>query len=438
MDKSKLYNDVPYLPFAAHGTQSDAALDMPKQDVTLLRELGKRYAEAASSPENARRKSAWADINDLRGGRPLVWANEICWHEMNVNNELTLVSESPIALRIESMLRRTLYQWNHLQGDMIIEQTFFSPYILENTGFGIAPDADIAITDPNNTIASRRFHCQIKRMEDIDQIKTPGITLQKERTEAFFQQYSYIFDGIIAVEKYGCSGFWFAPWDDIVLWMGAEEVLTGLAAEPELMHVLIKRLTDAYLGALDQLEALKLVASNNLNVRVGSGGYGYTRSIPPAADGCGAMRIWGSATPQIFSSVSPRMHDEFGLTYEKRWLERFALSYYGCCEPLHNKLDILKSIPNLRKISISPWADTIAASEQMRGKYVVSLKPTPAFLACDTFDSALAEDELREKLKQLKGCCVEVILKDISTVRGEPERLWRWMDMAMRVAQEFG
>ena len=131
------------------------------------------------------------------------------------------------------------------------------------------------------------------------------------------------------------------------------------------------------------------------------------------------------------------MHDEFGLTYEKRWLERFALSYYGCCEPLHNKLDILESIPNLRKISISPWANAAIAGERMRGKYVVSLKPSPAFLAGASFDLALAEADLREKLGNLKGCCVEVILKDISTVHGKPERLWKWMDMAMNVVREF-
>jgi hypothetical protein len=27
------------------------------------------------------------------------------------------------------------------------------------------------------------------------------------------------------------------------------------------------------------------------------------------------------------------MHEEFALQYEKRWLERFGLTYYGCCEP---------------------------------------------------------------------------------------------------------
>ena len=66
------------------------------------------------------------------------------------------------------------------------------------------------------------------------------------------------------------------------------------------------------------------------------------------------------------------MHKEFGLNYGIKWLSRFGLAYYGCCEPLHNKMEILAKIPNLRKISISPWANIDEASEKMRGKYVIS------------------------------------------------------------------
>ena len=32
---------------------------------------------------------------------------------------------------------------------------------------------------------------------------------------------------------------------------------------------------------------------------------------------------------------------------------------------------------------------------------------------------------------------MEVILKDISTVRYQPQRLWEWEGMAMRVVEEY-
>jgi hypothetical protein len=143
-----------------------------------------------------------------------------------------------------------------------------------------------------------------------------------------------------------------------------------------------------------------------------------------------AIDLWGCATAQIFVGVSPEMHEEFALRYERRWLERFGLSYYGCCEPLHHKIHILRSIPNLRKISISPWADVETAVQETNGDYVLSYKPSPAVLAADEWDPEFARRSLREALEKMRGCAVEVIMKDISTVRYEPQRLWEWAKIA--------
>ena len=66
---------------------------------------------------------------------------------------------------------------------------------------------------------------------------------------------------------------------------------------------------------------------------------------------------------------------------------------------------------------------------------VFSRKPSPAFLAEDTFD----EVRVREDLQTTKdicgrhGCDLELILKDISTVRYEPQRLWKWADVTLDV-----
>ena len=133
------------------------------------------------------------------------------------------------------------------------------------------------------------------------------------------------------------------------------------------------------------------------------------------------------------------MHEEFALQYERRWLERFGLSYYGCCEPLHEKIDLLRSIPNLRKVSVSPWADIERAAEALSGNYVLSLKPNPSILAKDRFRPEEARNELKQKLQtaELYGCRVEIVLKDISTVRHEPSRLSEWSKIASDLAQQI-
>ncbi len=131
------------------------------------------------------------------------------------------------------------------------------------------------------------------------------------------------------------------------------------------------------------------------------------------------------------------MHEEFALQYERQWLARFGLTYYGCCEPLHQKLGILKSVPNLRKISMSPWADVEKGVEGIGTRYVFSYKPNPAIFAEDTWNLAKARADLTSVLEKTRGCHVEIILKDISTVRYEPRRLWEWAGMAMQVVEEF-
>ena len=140
---------------------------------------------------------------------------------------------------------------------------------------------------------------------------------------------------------------------------------------------------------------------------------------------------------QIFASVSPAMHQTFELDYATRWYERFGLVYYGCCEPLDTKLHIVRAIPNLRKISMSPWVKVDRGAERIGRDFVFSRKPSPAFLAGDVFHA----DAVRADLEQTRDACarynapVEFILKDISTVRYQPQRLWEWADIAMDVVR---
>ena len=88
--------------------------------------------------------------------------------------------------------------------------------------------------------------------------------------------------------------------------------------------------------------------------------------------------MWGCSNAQIFSSVSPEMHWEFAVEHDLRWLRRFGLTYYGCCEPLDTKAEILARIPNLRKVSASAWVDVEKAVNKLGDKYVLSRKPSPA------------------------------------------------------------
>lgn len=78
---------------------------------------------------------------------------------------------------------------------------------------------------------------------------------------------------------------------------------------------------------------------------------------------------------------------------------------------------MISKIPNLRKVSISPKADLERAVQQIGERYVISYKPNPAVLATNEWNPDHARNALKSDLEKAKGCVIEVIMKDISTVR---------------------
>ncbi|MBT9143552.1 MAG: hypothetical protein DDT32_01793 [Syntrophomonadaceae bacterium] len=411
-------------------------MNIPEKDRSILRELAEKQAEIASLPVNKERVVEWTRLNGLNKGRPLVWINEIPWHEMNVNGELDLQTTSEFCRAVEQQLRTTIYQWNHMQCDMVVEPRFYSPLVIHDTGFGIEEDVDVIRQDEKSNIVSRKFHPQINDEKDLGKIKNPVLRHDEKASEINYQTLIGLFGDILSIEKKGIIHSWFAPWDELIRWWGVQEAMIDLVMRPELVHQAMERLVNAYLYRLQQWRNLNLLSLTDGNYRVGSGGLGYSDELPQADSDPAHVRTidqWGSATAQIFSSVSPKMHEEFALQYERRWLEQFGLNYYGCCEPLHNKIEILKSIPNLRKISMSPWADVEKTVERTDGKHVLSYKPNPAVFATAEWNPAQVRKDLSEVLDKTRGCVVEVVMKDISTVRYKPQRLWEWSEMAMEL-----
>ena len=412
---------------------------VPNEDKRILRELGKRIAEIAALPVQQERRLLWARLNQLQSVRPMVWLFEVPWNEMEVDDGLNVQCTSPWCKGIELDFRRKLYQWDHMQGDMVVEPAFLVPPALRDTGFGIDEKADIARTDPTSSVVSRHYHIQISDERDIGKIQIPQISLDEEAWDRNLRLYTDIFDGVLPVRKVGVRGTSIAPWDLLVRLTGVEELLEDMCTRPDYVHKLIDRLTRAYTHRLDRYQQLNVLALNN-DTRSG-GGFQYTDELPPPDYDPNRIRprdMWGRTMSQIFSAVSPAMHEEFALQYECQWLNRFGLTYYGCCEPLDKKVGILrKNVPNLRKISMSPWIDLDVAADAIGTDFVFSWKPNPEVLAHDDWDPDFVRRDMHSTLARLKGMHVEIIMKDISTVRHDPHRLWDWARIASEVAQEW-
>ncbi len=278
-------------------------------DRGVLRRLAEEQAEIAALPIQREKAELWRRLNDLEPVRPMVWINEIPWHEMDVDGELTLQCRDPWLREVETGLRRQLYQWRHMPGDMVVSAYLPCPVVIHSTGFGIVEDVAIVRTDAASDIVSRQFHRQIVEPDDVQKIRNPVVTVDWPLTHARRAALQHILGDILPVRLEGKKGNWFAPWDELIRWWGVEDALRDLVDRPEMVEAAIARLVDAYMSELDQWEALGLLTPNADNTRGGSGGYGYTAALPPVENGpevAPRRRPCGAAPLRRFSAPSRR------------------------------------------------------------------------------------------------------------------------------------
>ena len=126
----------------------------------------------------------WRALNGLRQVKPMVWIDEVPWHEMDVDDELALRTTTEWSRYHEWELRKLIYQWEHMPADMVVEPAVYSPLVVHNTAFGIAEDVDIAVTDQANSIVSRHFNIQMRDEDDLEKIKVPVVTHDRARLRA--------------------------------------------------------------------------------------------------------------------------------------------------------------------------------------------------------------------------------------------------------------
>jgi len=409
-------------------------MSIPEKDKTILQNLAKEVAEIAALPIQEEKKELWRRLNCLDPVRPMVLLRNGTWHQ--TADEVQLETEDDFARGQELGLRRTLYHWEHMRDDTVYDANIYSPIVVRQTGMGIGSNA----TRSDHEFGAAKFNTVIDSDADPSMIPMPEVTVDLEATEQNYQRLNDLYGGILNVEKRGVSGFGFAIMDTFIQWRGLQSMFTDMIDRPEWVHSWMERMTQWHLSRLDQLEDLNVISLNNGNNGVGSGGLGFTDELPLSNFNATHVRtidLWGHATTQIFSEVSPAMHDEFALTYEKKFLERFGLSNYGCCEPLDKKLHIVKTIPNLRRVSMSPWVDVENGAKQLEKDYIFSYKPNPAIIGMEEWNEKLARDILKDALDKTRGLPVEIVMKDLHSCRRQPWRMWEWVKVAMELAEEY-
>ncbi len=409
------------------------------RDADILKRLAERVAEIAALPEQRHNRDLWRGVNDLKKKTAIIIKHdEVPWNEMNIAGELDNETSGSFSQSIEQQLRRTIYQWEHMRCDMVVEPVFLSWLAIMDSGFGLEvledliPQGATAASGPSDWVYSHHYTPVIRDEKDLEKLVEPQITHNEDMSRILHEARTRLVGDFLEVRRCGIVNPTLALW-------GPQELLMDFIERPELVHAGVARYAEVWSRRFSLYEELGLLTWDGGNYYTYAGGPGYTGDLPGRdydPDRTKLKNIWGHCSPQIFAAVSPAMHEEFALRYELPILKRFGLVYYGCCEPLHDRIKMLRAIPNLRKISMSPWANLEKGVEEIGSDYVLSVKLNPAMLAGLTWNPSRVRRYFEDVFAATKGCTVEILIKDISSVRGEPKRLWEMADIAMSVADK--
>jgi len=404
-------------------------------DVRILRHLARRYAEVAHKPIQDERRDLWRKHNSLARTRPLVYVRWLAaWHEAP---ESRLECHDPFFQRYERFFRQMLFQ-DTIGDDYIIE-----PWITVRATVVTPPEGLWGLrikhspkTDPRG---SWKFEPTIVEPEDADKMVFPHHVIDDKATE---RNVSRLHDAIgdilpIAVDRSPAYSGWAADISTHLTQLrGLEQLMWDMVERPEWLHRVLKFMSDGILTTHEEAEAAgdwRLVNHHNQAMP-------YALELPdPAANSEPVSRngLWVFMAAQEYTLISPAMHEEFLLRYQLPILERFGLVAYGCCEDLTNKIAMLRQIPNLRRIAVTPVADVARCAEQIGEDYVFSWRPNPSQMICCGFDPDLVCKVIKDGMEAARGCHVDITLKDVQTVQGKPENLRRWVQLVRSITDHY-
>ncbi len=328
-------------------------------DIRILRSLFQRKKELAQQPAMAERREAWTQHAALQPPRPMILAET-----GGVLDELVPLSslrcQEEWARAMERNLRELIFRCEQVGDDWVVEPRITWQWEVTIGDYGVI--TELVRGQNDGKLGSYHWDPPIRDLDkDFDRLHFRALSVDREKSLAWRDFLQEHFGDILPVQFR--ANYWWTTgltWAAINL-IGLEQLMMAMYDNPAGLHRLMAFLQEDFTRLLDWVEDEGLLSPNNEDDYIGSGSIGYTNILPqPGRKPGDPVRIadlWGLSESQETVGVSPKLFEEFIFPYQLPLISRFGLSYYGCCEPVHTRIRILKQIPNLRRISVSPWCD---------------------------------------------------------------------------------
>lgn len=402
-------------------------------DLDILRELVGSYLDVCGRPEQQQRRDEWRRHNSLQRTRTLIYVRAFAFHEMP---QSACLCADPFLRDYEYHLRHKLF-WNDLGDDSIFEPWLTVDATRRCSGWGM----EVARHVTGDAGGSYKVDYPLKSLGDLSNLRRPWHEIDEAATASRVARLQDAVGDLITinVDRGPAYRMWTGDIStDLGYLRGIENFMLDMLDDPEGLHRLLAFMRDGVLATHEQAEKAGdwgLSAHQNQAMAYASD------LADPAANANGVQRkhLWAYMAGQEFTAVSPAMHDEFLLQYQLPILKNFGLVAYGCCEDLTGKIDMLRQIPNLRRIAVSPFANVAKCAQQIGGDYVVSYRPSPADMVGYGFDEGRIRRIIRRDLDSCRanGCHVDITLKDVETVGGDATRVGKWVEVVRRVLDEI-
>jgi len=401
-------------------------------DIAILRDLTERYVEVANKPIQAARRDLWRRHNSLQPSPVPIYVRAFAWAEMP---ESACRCLDPEYRAHEAWLREMLYR------DTLADDYIMEPWITVRAAC-VTPEA--GVWGVGHQWHGREgggagvWDAPLETPEDLAKLVAPHHRIDEAETQRRLSKLSDAIGDLIAIDVDRKPVY--TMWDgdistQLAYLRGLEQVMWDMLDRPAFLHELLGFMRDGILRTHQEAEeAGDWHLSSHINQAMT-----YAQELDDPRANSGAVQrsdLWAYCASQETTSVGPRLFDEFMLQYQIPIMRHFGLVAYGCCEDLTPRIPLLRQIPNLRRIAVSPMADVARCAEQIGDAYVLSYRPSPTDMVGWGWDPERAAAIMRQDLEACRGCIVDITLKDVETVQGDPQRVREWVQVARRVASE--
>lgn len=409
-----------------------------EQERAYLKDLAKQQKELADSSLSREQTALWYDHNELKAPRPVISVEEgHYWREIFPE----LMCTDPLAREMEFQLQNKIQRVKYIGDDRPtpgfyqINFTHCGPLcglgeqMVRATQNGASDGVHGYHIIPQIEVIEEDFH-KLKPTEFTD--PWPELLEKKAAVEDVIGQY-------LPVKFWNAQNSWGpSPMRYVIAFMGMENAYIAMKEEPDWFHRLMEFITEDFIHIYRYQEKNGLLALNNGYDYTGSGNWCFSRELP-RKDFTGYVRTvdqWGHLNAEDASGISPADFREFILPYQLRLAREFGLVYYGCCEDVSRFWDDgIDRIPNVRKLSISPWCDEAKMGERLAGTSVIYSRKCRDVRYLGTtrdFDAEGFRANIRETVEKARGCKMEFIFRDIMSLKGNNEKIKE----AVRIVRE--